>query len=86
MADDSYGQPAYEAKPGDLLWNPKGGDGHVLVREARCNASRRLEPGEQWVDCGCGGWGGRCDTLVLVCECGEDNAARDHHYEMLARA
>lgn len=86
MRDGTYGQPSYEAELGDLLWNPKAGDGHVLVREARCNASRRREPGEQPVDCGCGGWVGACDAMVLVCECGEDDSWRDHHYEMLGRA
>ena len=85
MAGEGHGEPSYDADLGDLLWNPKGGYGHVLTHQARCNVSRKREPGEPIVDCCCGGWCGPCDSLVDICECGEDNSRRDHHYELLAR-
>lgn len=83
MRDDSYGQPASDADLGDLLWNPKSGDGHVLVAEVRCGDRHNGRS----VDCGCGGWGTNpCPSTTLVCECGQDGSWRDHHYELLARA
>lgn len=73
-------EPAYLAEVGDLLWNPKAGDGHVIVCEVPCDEGRT-------VDCGCGGWlSKRCTATSLVCECGEDSSYRDHHYELMTRA
>jgi hypothetical protein len=72
----------WRCEVGDLLWNPKGGDGHVLVAKVKCGGEHN---GER-VDCGCGGWGMQpCPSTTLVCECGEDGSWRDHHYEILAR-
>lgn len=85
MAGTGRGDPEYDADLGDLLWNPKAGEGHVLTRELRCNQTRVREPGEPIVDCSCGGWCGPCDSLALVCECGGDPSSRDHHYEILCR-
>lgn len=67
---------------GDLIWNPKMGDGHVVVALVPC--------GQQYngrrVDCGCGGWGqGECPSITPICECGKDGSWRDHHYWVLAR-
>lgn len=82
MRDTAYGQPWYDANLGDLLWNPKGGDGHALTAEAKCGETHN---GKR-VDCGCGGWTSRpCTAPTLICECGQDGSWRDHHYEMLAR-
>jgi hypothetical protein len=68
----------WEAEVGDELWNPKAGEGHVIVAEVPCDEGRTA-------DCGCGGWlSQRCTSTTLVCECGEDNSWRDHHYELLA--
>lgn len=79
MRDDNYGQPLSEAEVGDLLWNPKGPEGHVLVGELPCDGGRTA-------DCGCGGWGMQpCPSTTLVCECGEDDSWRDHHYALLAK-
>lgn len=77
LADEHKGERWYEKTSiGDLLWNPKGGYGHVLAR---------LEPCGGKYDCGCGGWLGVCEQSTWVCECGEDNSWRDHHYKLLAR-
>lgn len=88
MRDEHYGEAEPTADLGDLLWNPKAGDGHVLVREARCGIDKmgggRFADLE--ADCGCGGWCGPCTSITLVCECGEDGSWRDHHYEILAKA
>lgn len=85
MAGTGLGDPAYDADVGDLLWNPKGGDGHVLVTEVRCGTGR-IGKYNTPADCGCGGWGEQpCTLMTPVCECGEDGASRDHHYEILAR-
>jgi hypothetical protein len=74
---------AYDGEVGDLLWNPKAGDGHVLVAEVPCGGEFKGRS----VDCGCGGWGVvPCPSTTVVCECGEDGSWRDHHYEILARA
>lgn len=81
MKGEGYGEPSYEAGVGDLLWNPKGGDGHVLVAEVACGSEFK----GRRVDCGCGGWVGPCASPTLVCECGEDGSWRDHHYKILAR-
>ena len=82
MRDEHYGDSAWwTADIGDLLWDPKGGDGHVLVAEVRCGEKHN----GRTVDCGCGGWVGPCSALTQVCECGEDGSWRDHHYEILAR-
>ncbi len=63
---------------GDLLWNPKMGEGHVLAKLVDC--------GLDGADCGCGGWGAQpCTSQTLVCECGKSDADRDHHYLVLAR-
>jgi hypothetical protein len=62
---------------GALLWNPKGGYGHVLDHQEPCGGLR---------DCGCGGWFGACSSSVWMCECGEDDAHRDHHYALLRKA
>ena len=90
MGDGSYDQDLgwWEGGIGSLIWNPKGGDGHVLVAEVPCNAwnSERDEK-YGFVDCGCGGWLTNPEPhTTLVCECGEDGSWRDHHYEILARA
>lgn len=87
MAGEGDRDPAWwDAKVGDLLWNPKAGAGHVLVTEARCgtgNYGRYNTP----ADCGCGGWGMQpCPSTTLICECGEDGSWRDHHYYILRRA
>jgi hypothetical protein len=85
MAGEGQGDPAWGAEVGDLLWNPKGGYGHVLVAAVRCGTGRY---GKYRVaaDCGCGGWGTQpCSSMTLVCECGEDGSWRDHHYEILRR-
>jgi hypothetical protein len=87
MRDEHYGEPAHDANVGDLLWNPKAGDGHVIVAEVACNACGPRVEGEKFVDCGCGGWLTNPEPhTTLVCECGEDGSWRDHHYEILARA
>jgi hypothetical protein len=81
MRGGSYGGSITDAEVGDLLYNPKGGDGHVLVAEVQCGAQHNGHK----VDCGCGGWGMRaCPSTTLICECGEDGSWRDHHYVMLA--
>jgi hypothetical protein len=81
MAGPGLGDPPYDAGVGDLLWNPKAGAGHVLVAEVECGT----EHNGRRVDCGCGGWGKQpCGSWVLVCECGEDDSFRDHHYEILS--
>jgi len=88
MQGTGYGEPAYEADLGDLLWNPKAGDGHALVAEARCGIDKKGHGkyANTKADCGCGGWGTQpCPSTTLVCECGEDGSSRDHHYEILAR-
>jgi hypothetical protein len=88
MADEHYREPAWDANLGDLLWNPKAGNGHVLVAEVACNAWNS-EHDEKYgiVDCGCGGWlSNPSHHTTLVCECGQDGSWRDHHYEILARA
>lgn len=79
MGDGSYGTARpYEADVGALLWNSKAGEGHVLVRQVSC--------GEGGSNCGCGGWGQQpCPASTMLCECGEDDSWRDHHYEVLAR-
>lgn len=83
MRDANYGQPAWDANLGDLLWNPKAGEGHVLVAEVLCGEERD----GRTFDCGCGGWGSYpCPSTTLICECGQDGSWRDHHYEILARA
>jgi hypothetical protein len=83
MRDAAYGLPASDAQLGDLLWDPKAGDGHVLVAEVACGSTHN----GRTADCGCGGWGSRpCPSTTLLCECGEDGSYRDHHYEILARA
>ena len=75
-----------EAKIGDLLWDAKGGEGHVLVGQAQCQQPMGVGRHPYRIaDCGCGGWLGLCPALTLVCECGEDSSWRDHHYRMLAR-
>jgi hypothetical protein len=84
MRDDSYGRPVYEGDVGDLLWDPKGGEGHILVAKAACGSENRHNG--RRVNCGCGGWGSQpCPCLTLICECGEDGSWRDHHYCLLAR-
>jgi hypothetical protein len=89
MRDEHYDEPWYEnAAAGDLLWNPKGGEGHVLVEVVPCG--QRIGRG-RWpnarANCGCDGYFGPCKNGVSwLCECGEDNASRDHHYKLLARA
>lgn len=62
---------------GDLLWNPKMGEGHLIVGAVDC--------GLDGADCGCGGWAGPCTEPTMVCECGKSGAYRDHHYFVLAR-
>lgn len=78
---------AYEGEIGDLCWNPKGGDGHVFIKRVKCGD--RFGVGQypdRLADCGCNGWGLRpCPGTTLVCECGEDESWRDHHYFLLAR-
>lgn len=82
MADDHAGEPVYNASLGDLLWNPKMGAGHILAAEARCNSRHN----GRTVDCGCGGYGSHpCPSTTLICECGEDDSWRDHHYFILAK-
>ncbi len=72
----------------DLLWNPKGGEGHVLIKEVRCGEPLATGPHPEWkATCGvcgdCMGWGLRPGGTTMVCECGEDDHARDHHYWLL---
>lgn len=83
MRGEGYGAFSYhDAAVGDLLWNPKMGEGHVLVADLRCGSL----VGDRRVDCGCAGWGSQpCPSMTLVCQCGEDGSWRDHHYVMLAR-
>lgn len=79
MKGKGYGDPAYDAGVGDLLWNPKGGEGHLLVAKVQCDGGRTA-------DCGCGGWGSQpCPSTTLICQCGQDGSWRDHHYCVLAR-
>lgn len=86
MADEHYREPGYLAELGDLLWNPKGPEGHVLVAEVPCGGTNPMRADGLSVDCGCGGWGKQpCPSTTLVCECGQDGSWRDHHYEILAR-
>lgn len=60
---------------GDLVWNPKMGEGHVLTGTREC--------GPDWY-CGyCGQWDGGCGTWVR-CECGDFDPG-DHHGYLLAR-
>ncbi len=81
MRNTQYGGPEWSAKVGDLLWNPKMGDGHVLVAEVPCGADHN----GRRANCGCEGWGRQpCPSMTLVCECGEDGSWRDHHYVTLA--
>lgn len=87
MRGKDAGMSAADADVGDLLWNPKGGDGHVLVEEVACGAvhGRGRYP-TLGANCGCGGWGMQpCPSTTLICECGQDGSWRDHHYEILAR-
>jgi hypothetical protein len=80
MAGEGFREPSYHGEVGDLLWNPKAGEGHVLMREVPCD-------GGKTADCGCGGWGSQpCPSISLICECGEDSSYRDHHYVLLARS
>ena len=82
MRGDGYGEPAYEASVGDLLWDPKAGEGHIIVAELRCGT----EYTGRRIDCGCGGWGmWPCPSETPVCECGQDGSWRDHHDILLAR-
>jgi hypothetical protein len=82
MADTHCGEPVYQAELGDLVWNPKMGAGHVIVAEIPCGQSHN----GRTVDCGCGGWGTvPCPSTSLICECGQDDSWRDHHYYILAR-
>lgn len=79
-----------DAEVGDLLWNPKGGEGHVLIKELVCGELTGTGEHPEWpancVGCGtCEGWGLKPGGLTLVCECGEDSRTRDHHYWILAR-
>jgi len=85
MGDGSYEKVrVWEVGVGALLWNTKGG-GHVLVREAKCGEPILVGDNPYAkADCGCNGWIGPCSSTTLVCECGEDNSWRDHHYEVLA--
>lgn len=71
---------------GSLVWNPKGGEGHILVREEKCTQGDWDSLGGKNYNCGCDGFCGKCDSTVIVCECGEDNSWRDHHYRLLAAA
>ena len=87
MRDVREGETFHDAEVGDLLWNPKGGDGHLLVEEVRCGEvhGRGRYP-TLGADCGCGGWGMQpCPSRTLICECGQDGSWRDHHFELLAR-
>lgn len=81
MADQHCGESHCDSDVGDLLWNPKMGDGHILVAEAPCGSQYN---GKR-VDCCCGGWIPACSSPSCICECGEDNSWRDHHYEILAK-
>lgn len=79
--ENTFRESHVGAEVGDLLWNPKMPEGHVLVAEVRCGEKHN----GRTVDCGCGGWGSHpCPSTSLVCECGEDNSWRDHHYYLLA--
>lgn len=88
MGDGSYGHVhVAEADIGALLWNPKGGEGHVLLARVACGSAIGVgEHPDRVADCGCGGWLGKCTATTLVCECGEDSSWRDHHYQVLALA
>lgn len=72
---------------GSLIWNPKGGGGHVLVAEIACGEPiGRGEFPTVGANCGCDGYFSPCDSTSFVCECGEDNSWRDHHYRLLRAA
>lgn len=82
MRGEDYAESVCGAQIGDLLWNPKMGEGHVLVADVCCGS---VVDGRR-VDCGRGGWGTQpCPSMTLVCQCGKDGADRDHHYCLLAR-
>lgn len=87
MGDGSYekGVPWYQGEAiGALLWNPKGGNGHVIVSEDACTQGHHDREGPIR-NCGCGGYFGACESTTFVCECGEDNSWRDHHYLLLRK-
>jgi hypothetical protein len=72
---------------GSLVWNPKGGEGHVLIAEVPCEQPMGVgQHPERRANCGCDGYFGGCKSTATVCECGEDNSWRDHHYRLLRKA
>lgn len=71
---------------GSLIWNPKGGEGHVLVRVEKCTQGDWGALGGPIYNCCCDGFLGKCDSDVDLCECGEDNSWRDHHYRLLRKS
>lgn len=82
MADGHLHESAHDANVGDLVWQPKMGEGHVLVSEAKC--------GTAGFYCGyCGGMmttaSGYCEGVYPQCECGEVDLC-DHHVFVIARA
>lgn len=82
MRGRGAGLPDHRASLGDLLWDPKMGEGHVLIAEVLCGDRKHTG---MPADCSCGGWGQRpCPSTTLVCECGTDGSMRDHHWQILA--
>jgi hypothetical protein len=79
---DSDDRNRHDFKVGDLVWNPKMGDGHVLVSEKTCSGD---------FYCGyCGGmcyWtkSGYCEGIFPQCECGSFDVC-DHHGWIIARS
>lgn len=89
MGDGSYGDlRPWDVGVGGLLWNPKGGEGHVLIAEVKCGEKMGVgQHPDRIANCGCDGWvAADCSAPTLVCECGEDASWRDHHYGALRKA
>lgn len=85
MQGEGFKDSWYEGiQIGSLIYNPKMGQGHVITRIEKCNCNVGAKA--PIYNCGCDGYFNKeCDVPVYVCECGEDNSWRDHHYFMLKR-
>ncbi len=72
---EGYEDRPYTANVGDLVWDPKMGEGHIIAGTVTCGKDRNY--------CGyCGGMGE--DHEYLVCMCGGFDVC-DHHGFVLAR-